>query len=323
MRRREFISGLAGAMAWSCTAHSQGRTQKPRVLGFLGGTTPSLQREWTSAFVRRLADHGWVEGRTLVIEYRWAEARTEKYTAYLEELVRLKVDVIVTHPDEAVLLAKQITSEIPIVFPVARDPVEMGVVASLARPHGNATGLSLQRTDTTGKRVGVFREIIPSLQRLGILYNRNRPSEMEEVQTAARELGLEIVPVDFEQAVDIAPAFEMLRPRVDALYVVAEPLAFVNRTEICNLALAAKLATIYSVREYVDAGGLASYGPSFAALFRRSADFVDKVLRGTKPSDIPVEQPTKFDLAINLKTAKVLGLEVPSSLLARADEVIE
>ena len=184
----------------------------------------------------------------------------------------------------------------------------MSTRPSLARPNGNATGLSLQRTDTTGKRVGILQEIVPALRRLGVLYNRDRPSEMEEVLIAGRELGVEVIKGSFGETADIAPAFRALTTQADALYVVAEPLAFVNRTEISSLALAAKLPTIYSVREYVEAGGLASYGPNFPDLFRRSADFVDRILRGTKPSDIPVEQPTRFDLVLNLKIAKAITL---------------
>jgi ABC-type uncharacterized transport system substrate-binding protein len=289
-RRRQFITLLGRAAAtWPLAASAQ-KAEKLRLIGFLGATNPSLQREWTAAFVGRLAEFGWVEGRTVAIEYRWADARKEQFPLYLEEFVRRKVDVIVTHPDETVLIAKRMTSTIPIIFPLTRDPVEMGVVPNLARPNGNATGLSIQRGDTVGKRVEMLREIVPTIR---------------------------------EQVADIAPAFARFAQHVDALYVVAEPLAYVNRTTISDLALAAKLPTVYSVREYVDVGGLVSYGPNFADMFRRSANFVDKVLRGTKPSDLPVEQPTKFDLVINLKTAKTLGLEIPPTLLARADEVIE
>jgi putative ABC transport system substrate-binding protein len=322
LKRREFITLLGGvAAAWPLVARAQQRSVP--VIGFLGATTPSLQKEWTLAFVRRLAEHGWIEGRTIAIEYRWGQARPELLSSHLDELVLRKVDVIVTHPDETVLIAKQKTATIPIVFPIARDPIETGIVSSLARPNGNATGLSLQRIDTVAKRVGLLREIVPTLRRLGILYNRTRPSEMEQVDSAARELDLEVVKEAFGQGADIAPAFKSFTQRVDALYVVSEPLAYVNRMEISTRALAAKLPTVYSVREYVKEGGLASYGPNFADLFRRSADFVDKILRGARPSDIPVEQPIKFDLIVNLITAKALGLEIPPTLLALADEVIE
>jgi putative ABC transport system substrate-binding protein len=323
MIRRDFLTLLGGAaVAWPFNALAQ-KSEKLRLIGFLGATTATLQKEWTAAFVRRLAERGWVEGRTVAIEYRWADGRKEQFPLHLEEFVRLKVDVIVTHPDATVLIAKQLTSTIPIIFPLTNDPVELGVVASLARPNGNATGISIQRGDTVGKRVEMLREIVPTLRRLGVLYNRDRPREMRDVDSIARNLDLEVIAEGFEQAADIAPAFARFAQHVDALYVVAEPLAYVNRATISDLALAAKLPTVYSVREYLDVGGLVSYGPNFADMFRRSADFVDKVLRGAKPSDIPVEQPTKFELVINLKTAKALGLEVPPTLLARADEVIE
>jgi putative ABC transport system substrate-binding protein len=322
MRRREFITLLGGVASFPSWALAQS-TKKTPLIGFLGGTTPSLQKEWTAAFVRRLAEHGWIDGRTIAIEYRWAESRREKSYAYLDEFVNRRVDLIVAHPDEAILIAKQMTSDIPIVFPLASDPVGNGVVASLARPGGNATGLSGQRSDTSGKRVELLREIVPSMRRLGILYNRNRPNEMEEVHAAARQLGVDVLNQAFEQTTDIAPAFETLTQRADALYVVAEPLAFVNRGEISDLARLARLPTIYAVREYIQAGGLLSYGPNFSDMFRRSADFVDRILRGTKPSEIPVEQPVKFDLIINLKTARAIGLAIPETVLLRADEVIE
>jgi putative ABC transport system substrate-binding protein len=323
MKRREFITVLGGAaVAWPVAASAQ-KSEKLRLIGFLGATNPSLQKEWTAAFIGRLAERGWIEGRSIAVEYRWAETRKEKVSLHLEEFVRLKVDVIVTHPDDTVLIAKQMTSAIPIIFPIANDPVETGVVFSLARPNGNATGLSLQRIDTVGKRVEMLRELVPTLRRLGVLYNRNRPSETKDVVGLAHDVDVEVITEGFEQASDIAPAFERFNQRVDALYIVAEPLAFVNRKAIIDLAVAARLPTIFAVREYVDAGGLVSYGPNFTDLFRRSADFVDKVLRGTRPADIPVEQPTKFDLVINLKTAKMLGLEVPLTPLARADVVIE
>ena len=204
----------------------------------------------------------------VAIEYRWADGRKEQFPLHLEEFVRLKVDVIVTHPDETVLIAKQMTSTIPIIFPLTRDPVELGVVSSLARPNGNATGLSIQRTDTVGKRVEILREIVPTLRRLGILYNRHRPSEMRNVDSLARNLDVEVIAEGFEQAEDIARAFARFAQLVDALYIVAEPLAYVNRATISDLALAAKLPTVYSVREYVDVGGLVSYGPNFADMFR-------------------------------------------------------
>ena len=284
------------------------------------------QSQWVAAFVQRLRELGWIEGRTVAIEYRWAEGRSERFAEIAAEFVRLKVDVIVTAGTAAVVAAKQATSVIPIVFAAAGDPVGTGLVASLARPGGNVTGLSIQATDLAGKRLELLREVVPGLRRLAIMANVGNPAavlEMGEVQAAARTLGLEVVTLEIRRAEDIAPAFEALKGRADALYVVGDPLVNTNRVRINTLALAARLPTMYGSREYVEAGGLMSYGANFPDLFRRAADYVDKILRGAKPADIPVEQPTKFDLVINLTTAKALGLDVPPTLLARADEVIE
>jgi len=322
MKRRQFIS-LLGAAAWTVAARAQ--QAKLPTIGFLGLNTPSSQSQWTAAFVQRLRELGWTEGRTIAIEYRWAEGRSEHYAPFADEFVRLKVDVIVM-PGAAVVAANQATSTIPIVFPVAADPVGAGVVASLARPGGNVTGLSLQRADLAGKRIELLREVAPGLRRLGALVNvGNRGSVLElgEVQTAARMLGLELASFELQRAEDISPAFEAMKGRIDALYVTSEPMIHVNRARINTLALSARLPTVYAYREFVEAGSLMSYGPNFADLHRRAAEIVDKILRGAKPADIPVEQPTKFDLVINLTTAKALGLTIPESFLLRGDEVIE
>ncbi len=295
-------------------------------IGFLGANTPSVQSQWTGAFVQRLRELGWIEGRNLAIEYRWAETRFERSPEIIAEFVRLKVDVIVTHATANILAAKQGTSLIPIVFAAVADPVGIGVVESLARPGGNVTGLSNQFTDVAGKRVELLREVVPGLRQLAILANvgiANAVLEIDEVQAAARTLGLEVATSDIRRAEDIAPAFAALKGRAEALYVFGEPLTNTNRAQIGALALAARLPTVAGFREFVDAGGLISYGANLADQFRRAGDYVDKILRGAKPGDIPVEQPTKFDFAINLKTAKALGIEVPPTLLARADEVIE
>ena len=243
------------------------------------------------------------------------------------ELVRLKVDLIVTWSTEAVLMAKQATSVIPIVFAISTDPVGSGLVASLARPGGNVTGLSVQNIDIAGKRLELLREVVPNnLGRLAILANVQVPDaamEMREIQAIAHQLGIDVATLEIRRAEDIAPAFETLKVRPDALFVVGDPLTFTNRVQINTLAQSARLPTTFSNREFVAAGGLMSYGPNFVDLFRRAADICDKILRGAKPADIPVEQPIKFDLVINLKTAKALGLDVPPLMLARADEVIE
>ena len=325
MRRREFITLLGGAAVWPLGARAQQPTKLPTV-GFLGATTPSAQKKWTDAFVQRLRDLDWIEGRTIAIEYRWAEGRTDRATQIFAEFVRLNVEVIVTHPTPLALAAKQTTSLIPIVFAVAGDPVGTGLVASLARPGGNVTGLSLQIPDTISKQLELLREVVPDLRRLAILANIGNPiavQEMRGVQEVARMLGIEVTTSEILRGEDIAPAFEALNGRADALYVCTEPLVNTNRVRTNALALNAHLPSVVGYPEFVEAGGLISYGPNYPALFRRAADFVDKILRGAKPADIPVEQPTKFDLIINLKTARALGLEVPPTLLARADEVIE
>jgi putative ABC transport system substrate-binding protein len=276
--------------------------------------------------VQRLRQLAWIENRNVAIEYRWAEGRSERFVEIATEFVQLKVDVIVATTTPAVIAAKQATSVIPIVFTNANDPVGLGLVASLARPGGNVTGVSNQLGDTASKRLELLREVAPGLRRLAILANVGNPGamlDMREVQATVRMLGLEAVTLEIRRAEDIAPAFEGAKGRADALYVAADPLANSNRVPINTLALAARLPTMHGVRDYVEAGGLMSYGPNIANGYRRGGDYVDKILRGAKPGDIPVEQPTKFDFIINLTTAKALGLEIPPTLLARADEVIE
>jgi putative ABC transport system substrate-binding protein len=325
MRRREFITLLGGAAtAWPLAARAQQPAKLPTI-GFLGTAAPSAWAPWTAAFVQRLHELGWIEGRTVAIQYRWAEGRTERLAEIAAEFVRLKVDVIVTGGNAAVA-ARQASSVVPIVFALVDDPVGSGLVTSLARPGGNVTGLSMQSTDIAGKRLALLREIVPGLRRLAIMANVDYPAavqEMGEIQAAAGTLGLDIATFEIRRAEDIAPAFEALKGRAEALYVVGDALVITHRVRINTLALAARLPTIFFLREYVEAGGLMSYGPNLSDLFRRAANYVDKILRGTKPGDLPVEQPTKFDLVINLTTAKALGLMVPESFLLRADEVIE
>jgi putative ABC transport system substrate-binding protein len=324
IKRRDFILLLVATAAWPLAARGQQARNLPTI-GFLGAITAPAQRQWTDAFVQRLRELGWIEGRNIAIEYRWLEGRTERAAEMVAEFVRLKVDVIVTHSAAPVVAAKQATSVIPIVI-VAADPVSTGLVAGLARPGGNVTGLSMQSTDLAGKRLALLREVVPGLRRLAIMVNPGAPAavlEMSEVETTAKTLGLDIVTFEIRRAEDIAPVFETLKGRVEALYLASDPLLNTNRIRINTLALGARLPTMHGVREFVEAAGLMSYGPNFPDLFRRAGDYVDKILRGTKPADIPVEQPTKFDLVINLTTAKALGITVPDSLLARADEVIE
>jgi putative tryptophan/tyrosine transport system substrate-binding protein len=325
MRRRTFITLVgAAAAAWPLAARAQQAGRLPTI-GFLGAS-PSIESQRVAAFVQRMRELAWIDGRNLAIEYRWAEGRNERYTEAAAELVRLKVDVIVTVATPATLAAKQATTVIPIVFGAASDPVGTGLVASLARPGGNVTGLANQISDTGGKKLEFLREVVPGLRRLAILANVGNPAsvlDMGEAQAAARKLGLEVTTSEIRRAEDIAPAFDALRGGADALYVCTDPLVNTHRVRINTLALAARLPTIHGLREYVEAGGLMSYGPNLPDLLRRAADYVDKILRGAKPGDIPVELPTKFDLTINLTTAKALGLTIPESFLLRADELIE
>jgi ABC-type uncharacterized transport system substrate-binding protein len=325
MSRRKFLGALGGAAAWPIVGRAQQPAKLPTI-GFLGQSTPSVESQRLAAFLKRLRELGWIEGRTVAIEYAWGEGSSERFAKIAADFVRLKVDIIVTSGTANVVAAKQATSVIPIVFAVAGDPIANNLVASLARPGGNVTGLSTVATDLAGKRVELLREAVPGFRRLAAIGNVSNPLsvlEMSEVQAAAGRFGLEAAVLGIRRAEDIAPAFEGLKGPTDALYVVADPLVNTNRARIHTLAMGARLPAIYNAREHVEAGGLMSYGPNFPELYWRAADFVDRILRGAKPGDIPVEQPTKFDLAINLTTAKALGLEVPPTLLARADEVIE
>jgi len=325
MRRREFLGALGGAAAiWPLSTRAQQSGKLPTI-GFFGTGTPSAMNQWVVTFLERLRELGWIEGRTVAIEFRWAEGHSERYDEIAAEFVRLKIDVIFTTVP-AVAILKRATSVIPIVFALGTDPVGGGLVASLARPGGNVTGLSMQATDLAGKRVELLSEVVPHLKRLAVLGNIDIPQvvlEMQKVDVAAEKLGVQVTKLEIRRADDIEPAFEALKGRAEALYVCADPLSVVNRVQINALALGMLLPTIHGIRESVEAGGLMSYGASFSDQFRRGADLVDKILRGAKPGDIPIEQPTKFDLAINLKSAKALGLTVPPTLLATADEVIE
>jgi putative tryptophan/tyrosine transport system substrate-binding protein len=326
IRRRKFLVTLGcAAAAWPLGARAQ-QAGKLLTIGYLGSATPATQGQWVAAFVQRLRELGWIEGRTIAIEYRWAEGRTERAAEIAAELVQRKVDVIVTSGTAVVVAAMQATSVIPIVFAAAGDPVSTGLVATLARPGGNVTGLSNQVPDLAGKRLELLREIVPGLGRLAILANVGNPVvvlDMREVQATARTLGLEVITLEIRRGEDIVPAFGALNGREEALYVVFDALVNTHRFRINTLALAARLPTMHQFREGVEVGGLMSYGANFADMYRRAADYVDKILHGAKPADLPVEQPTKFDLIINVTTAKALGLEIPPTLLARADEVIE
>jgi ABC-type uncharacterized transport system substrate-binding protein len=324
MRRREFIALVGGtAAAWPITAGAQ-QSGKVPTIGFLGATTPSVWSAFVTAFLQRLRELSWIDGSTVVIEYRWAQGRDELYAQFASEFVHRKVDVIVTAGTDATLAVKKTTSEIPVVFAAVGDPVGTGLVASLAHPGGNVTGLSNEQTDLAGYRLELLHEVVPSVRRVALLGNIGSPLillEMKAAEEAAPKLGLEVFRLGVTKTEDIDSAITSLKDRADALYVCTDPLISTNRVRINILAIGEKLPTMNSFREYVQAGGLISYGPNFPDLFRRAGDFVDKILRGVKPADLPVEQPVKFDLMINATTAKVLGLTIPEKILVRASEV--
>jgi putative tryptophan/tyrosine transport system substrate-binding protein len=322
--RRQFISALGGGLlAWPLAARAQQSNKLPTIGVLLGDA--SSWHTWTAAFVQRLSQLGWIEGRTVAMEYRWSDGRPEHVAKLAAELVQQKVDVILTYGG-AVATLMQATASIPIVFALATDPLGSGLVASLARPVGNVTGLSLEATEIAGKRLELLREAVPRLHQLAIMYDAGYPAtvrEMGEVTSAARTLSLEVTLHGIRRAEDIAPAFDALKSQADALYVAVDPLVLANITQIAALALSVRLPTVFPDRSQIQAGGFMSYGPSIPNLFQRAAEYVDKILRGAKPSDLPVEQPTKFELVINLKTAKELGLTIPQTLLVAADEVVE
>jgi len=323
MKRRAFIAVLCGAsLASPRWTHAQ--QAKLPTIGFLGTAASAGWLPWTATFVQRLGELGWIEGRTVAIDYRWAEGRSERYDELAAEFVRLKVDVIVT-AGNAVRAAMQATSAIPIVFAIGADPVAAGLVTSLSRPGGNVTGLSVQRSELAGKRLEILREALPAMHRLAILANvgfADSVREMNEIELAARSVGFAVTRLGIRRAEDVATGFAAVQA-ADALYVCSDSLVNALQTEINSLVLSARLPTMHSVREFVEGGGLMSYGPTYPDLFRRAAEYVDKILRGAKPGDLPVQQPTKFELIINLKTAKTLGLTIPEAFLLRADQVIE
>ncbi len=326
MRRREFMLTLGGvAAAWPLAAAAQPSAKLP-IIGFIGPSTAAADTTRRAALKQRLAELGWVEGRTVAIEYRWAEGSVPRAGEIAAEYVALGVNVIVVSGDAQVRAAEKATSTTPIVIAAAADPVGNGLVQSLARPGGNATGLSRQLTDSTGKRLELLRDIMPALKRVAILFNAANPltiPELEKAEAAARTLGIDTVRVEVRRSEDVQPAIDQVRDRADALYVCVDPFVNTNGVRINSLALAARLPTMHSSRDGIEAGGMISYGPDISDLFRRAGEFVDKILRGARPGEIPVEQPVKFELVVNLKTARTLGLEIAPTLLARADDVVE
>lgn len=327
MRRRALLAGILTATAGARLALAQRRPGQMPTIGLMGTASLQAHGQWVAAFVKRLRELGWVDGQNLKIEIRWAEGRSERMVEMAAEFSRIGTDVILAMGTEATLVAKKATSTIPIVFPYSADPIGTGLVTSLARPGGNVTGLSNQARDIGAKRIELLREAVPRVRRIAFMFNAAHnygTLELAEAQTAARTLGLEeLLPLPISRVQDIDGAFASAKGRADGLYVVADPLMNINRARLGKLALDAGLASIHHQRDFVLTGGLMSYGPHFVQLHRRAAEYVDKILRGAMPGELPVEQPTRFELVINLKTAKALGIEVPPMLLARADEVIE
>ena len=324
MRRREFVTLLGGAaFAYPFATRARAADTMRRIAVL--GPTPAVWGAWVAGFAERLHELGWIEERTIAIEYRWAEGRAERVAEAAADFARQKPDAIVSYGG-AVPALKQATTSIPIVFVIAVDPLGIGLVDNLSHPGGNVTGFSVQQSETAGKRLELLRDIVPGLRRLAVLFDggyRAAVGENGQVQAMARTLGLESTAHEIRRAEDIAAVFEALKGRTDALYVVENALIASNDRTIVTLALRSRLPTSFNSAEFVRVGGLMSYGPDYPALFRRGADYVDKILRGANPGDLPVEQPAKFDFVINLKTAKAMGLAIPPNLLVLADEVIE
>jgi putative ABC transport system substrate-binding protein len=324
VRRREVITLLGGAAAWPLAARAQ---DKIHFIGILETISAELNAANLDALRRGLRGLAYTEGQNMRLEYRSAEGQAARLPALAAELVRLKVDLIVTRGTPAALAAKDATSTIPIVMAAIGDPLDTGVVASLARPGGNVTGFSAFVTELAGKRVELMKEVVPGVGRVGYCNNMSNPvapPQWEETQKAARFLAIQAELLDVRSKEDIARAFEKATQQgVDGLLVGPDAVTQQHRGLIANLAERQRLPTIYAAREYVEAGGLMSYGVSYPDLYRRAAGMVDKIFKGANPGDLPVEQPAKFELVINLKTAKALGLDVPLRSQQLADEVIE
>jgi putative tryptophan/tyrosine transport system substrate-binding protein len=326
--RRAFLGSLTPALlAGAISAEAQQAAKIARI-GYLSPSTPTLAARLFEEFRQGLRELGYVEGKTLVLEVRYGEARIERLPALARELVGLKVDVIVAGTDAAIAAVKRETQTIPIVMTTSNDPVGTGFVASLARPGGNITGLSAISPELSGKRLGLLRDAVPGLSRVAFLWNpdvRGNVLDYKETEGAARSQRLELQSIEVSRAEDLDRAFSAItNQRAQALVLPAgNPVAFANRGQIASFAQRNRLPSIYGQREFVDAGGLMAYGPIASDMYRRAAIYVDKILKGAKPADLPIEQPTKFELVINLKTAKALGLTVPQSLLLRAEQVIQ
>ena len=324
--RRAFLAMVGGAIAAPLAAEAQQAGKVYRIV-YLGNSSAPLETDLTDAFREGLRKLNYVEGRNIAIEYLWAEGRNDRFPALVAEAVRLKADVILTSGTPATLAAKGGTGTIPIVIAAMGDPIGAGVVSSLARPGGNITGLASMSPEIDGKRLELLKEIVPGMSRIAVLWNPTNPgnaARLGNVQAAAKTLRLTLEPLGAADGQDLDKGFgTMVAARSQALVVEPDRVLLAHRAQIVDLAMKRRLPTLYPYREFVQAGGLVSYAPSYPAMFRRAATYVDKILKGTKPADLPIEQPTEFELVINLKTTKALGLTIPQSLLLRADQLIE
>ncbi|MGA8999590.1 MAG: ABC transporter substrate-binding protein [Pseudolabrys sp.] len=325
MKRREFITFLGCvAAAWPLAASAQSKI--PRI-GFMGNSTAALEANLVDAFREGLREHGYEEGRNIVIEYRWADGKYEQFPALVAELIAAKVDVIVTAGTPAALAMKKATTTVPLVMVAVGDPVGTGLVPSLARPGGNLTGLSSVAPDLEGKRLQLLREVVPALSHVAMFINSVNPfhvSSMRQARAAAKAMGIKLQLHDIRKSQDLDDAFAAIRKeRPDALLILADRVFLHNRERMMDFTKEQRLPNVNAYKELVEVGGLMSYGPSYEDMHKRAAIYVDKILKGAKPADLPIEQPSKFTFIINLKTAKALGVTVPSQLLALADRLIE
>jgi putative tryptophan/tyrosine transport system substrate-binding protein len=328
MRRRQFLALVGGAVAWPIGVSAQQSAAKIRRMGYLADSSSSSLAPLIEGFRQGLGELGWIEGQNILIDYRFAQGRFDRLPDLAAELVRFKMDIIVAAPTPAAVAAKNATDTIPVVMINVGDPVALGLIASLARPGGNVTGLAYSAgVELFGKQLELLKEIVPTVRRVAILSNPATPVHafvIKNVEAAAQSLGVELRLLEARGPDEFDGAFAaMAKERAGALLVVADGVFFLHRAKLADLAVKNQLPSMHGIRENVEAGGLMNYGPNFLDQWRRAATFVDKIFKGAKPADLPVEQPTKFELVINLKAAKALGLTVPPSLLARADEVIE
>jgi ABC-type uncharacterized transport system substrate-binding protein len=327
MNRRAFITLISGAVAaWPLGTRAQQPGKMYRI-GFLGNSTAALEGSLVGSLREGLRDLGYVEGQNILIEYRWAEGQYEQFPALIAELLAQRVEVIVTAGTPASLAVKNATTSVPLVMVAVGDPVTTGLVASLARPGGNITGLTSTSEELDGKRLELLREVIPKLSHVAVFWNPENPTlltSLKEMRAAAQVLGIKVQVLEVRTPADLEETFKaIVRERPGALLVMGDRLFLHNRQRIMDFATKQRLPVVPGHPELVEAGGLMSYGASYPGMHRRAAYFVDRILKGAKPADLPVERPTKFELVINLKTARALGLGVPPTLLARADEVIE